>query len=744
MSAVAVGPSNLAQAPQFIASIGQFIRRYLVRSTLKDSSAPQPTHTVHPKPSIPLPRYFSTRALDPAHRGLALPYPDNHVPDPNVFEDPDLYLPNIIRNGDFKQASKLRTSLAKRNLHVSQDWIYQLPAVRMLSRSENPFRKVRVNSFLVWWSMVPDCPSGMDAVSSVPADQLPVINHIVSLLSDLPDSETPNSALIRFALLAARKGYASLLAQRVVQRVVLWAPPTVSCKFLSDFISLALPDMSEQSIEEENKQRAARGELHSLAIRTQLFAGRLNEAVLLYKEALRSPSVILDADFCARFEHEMMIRGRTDMFDEPVADHANELFGSTSQRSPGGRMAFSFSDNIAHVPNARAQARMNTFFIPLTPGDTLETVKHSLRVDDYRILPDHLAWLMRFYLDVHGTHNGLRLLHETMRGAPDPTTTWYQYDRRLEYWAAAEMIYHLRYRNDPLASFHVFDMYFEHHNFIPPDVFDSMRHLWRHRESTHPRDPRSAMQVFRRITGRGSSPALDRPKLWVDPDTIPIVWQTVLASRRSLGLSFENIHDMFLSQFNHPLKPIDDGHSHADISMHQLRQMHSKKPKPPKVNIYARSRPPVYAPSALHFDAFMWACSSKRALARRPGHAKFHEPTQQAELILHDMLRLGIQPTIYTWSRLCATYAYAGNWSMVLDVLNTMQAGGVLSSVTNPEDGSPTPNTTGLTRMFFLGIARGLVFSGRPREASTILSWLQKGRFALIQTGATDLGKLRS
>ncbi|KAG8849351.1 hypothetical protein FRB96_000887 [Tulasnella sp. 330] len=463
-----------------------------VGSTYRARISPIPRHNLGTSST----RSRHTRVWDGAHRGLALPYPVDPPLMEGVYEHPqpktgrgllphclddDLAdsLPDVILARDYDTASKTRLFLAKRKVVIPQHDAFEIMALRMLSRANNPYHKVRVNSFLVWWALIPDFPPSPEADNLTETARAATINRIIRILTNLSPAECPNNALIRFGLLAARKGYSETVAERLLNHIFMWSPPALSRKFLRDFIAVAL-DQPRSAI---GKQTL--GRWYELAARTQMYSGRYAEAEAIVKEC----------------------EGRADVDKPPVLPAL-----------------------------ADAARKMHPF--------------------------------------------------------------------RMDYWATAEMIYHLRYCNDPLAAFHVYTMYFHNRNFIPPSLHSKLHSEW---HSTHDRfEPRSErMKLFRRITGRGTAPSRDRARLMPRAHTtLPVLWEAVARTRLA---SLRELHELYQAQITNPLEHLDPSHGEPPIiTPVALRQLHTRRPSSKsRINIYALSRPPIYQPSQLDFDTIV-------------------------------------------------------------------------------------------------------------------------------------------
>lgn len=217
-----------------------------------------------------------------------------------------------------------------------------------------------------------------------------------------------------------------------------------------------------------------------------------------------------------------------------------------------------------------------------------------------------MALVIHHYATETHSFRPLHQLHDSLRNryGSSARAHWQMHPFRMDYWATAEMIYHLRYCNDPLAAFHVYTMYFHNRNFIPPSLYSKLHTEW---NDTHARfESRSErMEIFRRITGRGTAPSRDRARLMPRAHTtLLVLWEAV--ARTNLA-SLRELQELYQAQITNPLERLDPNHGIAPMtSPITLRQLHTRRPSSKsRINIFAFSRPPIYQPSQADFDTII-------------------------------------------------------------------------------------------------------------------------------------------
>ncbi|KAG8985018.1 hypothetical protein FRB93_006119 [Tulasnella sp. JGI-2019a] len=539
--------------------------------------------------------YHTPPAWDGAHRGLALPYPSDAPLERAVYEqhqpktddtavtrrERDLAksLPDVILAQDYNTAARNRIHLLRHRVVIPQHDAFEIMALRMLSRANNSYNKVRVNSFLAWWAMIPDHKSPSSPEMSI---RTTTINRIIRSLTNLSPAECPNSALIRFGILAARKGYAEAVAERLISHIFMWSPPILSRKFFTDFVAAA----SNQSASTINA--GALGKWYELAIRTQVFSGRYAEAKAILKEARRR-------------------------VDVRVPSGVSVFLKSSGKKSYV--LAPAVGDRISRISSSahrRKSPQTNPSFAPPSPDSPsyIHITMHSLH---QRHSPEHLASLIHRHITdeplLHTLHDSLR-----NRNGASFRAHWQMHPFRMGYWATAEMIYHLRYCDDPLAAFHVYTMYYHNRSFVPPSLHSKLHGAW---AETHDQlDSRTErLELFRRITGRGTAPSRNRARLMPRAHTtLPVLWEAVVRS----GLaSPRELREHFRAQIADPMECVDTSHYPAQgITLKLLRQLNTRRPlSKNRINIYSFSRPPIYKPRLAGLDTII---SSMRPVISTP------------------------------------------------------------------------------------------------------------------------------
>ncbi|KAI0367645.1 hypothetical protein BV20DRAFT_542217 [Pilatotrama ljubarskyi] len=216
-------------------------------------------------------KFLSTPPLTtetPAMRQVkAYPYPES-APDATLFEDasqeyheaaggtegytalypvdsvtdhPSMLLKELVKAGKYRDATRVHSELVQMGVGVVQHPVYHFAACQALrDRSLTP--QERTEAFVQWWSLFPPRTEIHDAERSI---------HSVfaETLREDPAPDVP--LLIRFALLAASKGYARLVAEETIPAITRYGSARVALRFLEEFCTTAWN--YEMSLVEDNR-----------------------------------------------------------------------------------------------------------------------------------------------------------------------------------------------------------------------------------------------------------------------------------------------------------------------------------------------------------------------------------------------------------------------------------------------------------------------------------------------------------
>ncbi|OJT08228.1 hypothetical protein TRAPUB_865 [Trametes pubescens] len=165
--------------------------------------------------------YYAAGGDTQAHTGL---YPSHAVAD-----HPSTMLKNLVKEGNYADASRVHAELLEIGVEIPFHPVYHFAARQALY---NPAlsQRDRLESFERWWSLFPP-RTGIEGPWRA----------IGSILTDLlRNAATPDIPLIvRFAVLAASKGYALTVWSKVIPVVASCAPSDVLLHFLGEFSSAA-------------------------------------------------------------------------------------------------------------------------------------------------------------------------------------------------------------------------------------------------------------------------------------------------------------------------------------------------------------------------------------------------------------------------------------------------------------------------------------------------------------------------
>ncbi|KAG8951435.1 hypothetical protein FRC04_006206 [Tulasnella sp. 424] len=378
-----------------------------------------------PETPIRAKRSYSVGPLGTAHEGLSLPYPHDASLDSSIFEPLDsgpyplhLSLPSLIQQRRFNEAVRVRMMMVDARIPIEPSWEYERMAFRMLVPSLNPFNKARVNSFHIWWSLVPDRRQTIGSRTTALVRRQ-YLHRIITWLSRLDGPDCPTSALIRFGITAAAKGYAPEVAERLIPHITLWAHPALSAKFLLDFAKA-----HERYVGTSSQPQ------HWLlqAIETQKRSGRdaaslAHFLATCHKGGLQLPSRLLRA-YSSFLSSEQTTRGEANQTQRTDAPSTQESFERDR-----------YGGTIHHRPAFTPLPAMRREFAIPTPG----------RFKGSSPKPFHV------------------------QRTPS--------DCKLDHLALLQVVHHLRSRNDPAAAFLCFKSRFETLNIIPLVLADTLNTL---------------------------------------------------------------------------------------------------------------------------------------------------------------------------------------------------------------------------------------------------------------------------
>ncbi|KAI0350851.1 hypothetical protein OH77DRAFT_996056 [Trametes cingulata] len=238
---------------------------------------------------------------------MAHPYPEQ-APDATLFEEageeyhegaagteeftalkhmdaavnsPSLLLKELVKAGKYEDATRVLGELVDMGVEIVPHPVYHFAACDALL-NQNLSQDERVEAFAQWWSYFPPRTEVKDAPRS--------LKSVLALLSrNDPAPDIP--LIIRFALLAASKGYAPLIAQEIITTVARYATAEVSLGFLEDFCATALD--YEKSLAKGHRPSRRKGRLfpgsipfwYGQAINELALSGRSSSALALLRRA---------------------------------------------------------------------------------------------------------------------------------------------------------------------------------------------------------------------------------------------------------------------------------------------------------------------------------------------------------------------------------------------------------------------------------------------------------------------------
>ena len=693
------------------------------------------------QPHIPTAsRNYSTSVIDLAHRGLVQPYPTNAHLDQNVFEDAtddsdyDLAasLPKLIERQEYSAASRARQRLVDQQVSITPHQSYETMAMRMLDPANNPYGKVRVNTFLIWWAMTPNYASATPDAGLETEEMKGRLQNVDDIFNILV-AEEDIQPLMRFGVLAARKGFSDYVARRIIAHVVRWGLPAVSEKFLHDFCNAALHFSGLAGVESAQFYER-RTSWYELTLWGHIHARRHSAAKQLL-EKIMTPgptNVHISSGFCEQWLATISSQGYEHMYKECAAliTAAYPAYHCLSWKDSTGRMG------------------------TLTEPEQLSSsLPHSLRKIKASISTQHpphardLAAFMDAYVRKRPNGPALRLLHSRLssRHALYRTRTklpWKAWGTQMGYWATAEMIYHLRHRENPVAALKVFCSYFTNIPTIPLALKQCVLQLIEN-------SSRWSFDDVNDVGMAGQSLVTSGQRLWPSTHTISVFWETVISARAALGLTHQEIYSMFIQGVQRAQLMKGDDATHSTPSMRRLRKLHTRRPTQPyetRFDIYCTVLPPLYKPDAITFNIFMQSFMRSRSSSKKRSEAIFR--------IFEEMRTYGVTPTATSWSILANAAARSAQWHQLLLLIERMRAGGLIGDNSMNSEGSAPSQATRFRSIqhervrkgvgsskdvIYGGMIRGLTEAGHMKGASIVAALMREDGYVSGQNPKLDL-----
>ncbi|KAG8918941.1 hypothetical protein FRC00_011924, partial [Tulasnella sp. 408] len=542
-------------------------------------------------------RPYSIGPLGAAHQGLSIPYPHDAFLDSSIFETPNpgphspsQSLPSLIHQRRFDEAARVRLMMAEAGIPIQPSWEYEKMAFRMLVPSLNPFNKARVNSFHVWWSLVPE--QGQATRSPTAAfTRRQYLHRIITWLCRLDGPDCPTKALIQFGIAAASKGYAPDIADRLIPHITLWTHPALSAKFLLDFVKAHERYAGTSSQPQQWLMQA---------IETQMGSGRDPTALAFIVSTCQEGGLRLPPGFLRKYP--VLVPGQTNHEDaNPNQQANNSARSSTSSQGTSGRDRSS-GRVLGRSPSSGRWAVRKAFAFP-------EQARRNRREGS---LPQSFG----------------------VRRIPS--------ESQLDHRTLLQVVHHLRSRNDPAAAFLHFKSRFETLNVVPPTLARMLNALVDGRAILNVRaGPRSEDHGSRAAE---TSPSTLRARRWPSAYGVSLLWQIALSARKELSIDFDELYQLFLQHVSQNMVYLDWQRLYSQSAVEDLRRIHSKIPsRPGRANIYAPWCPPRYAPSVHDFNAFLWGCTGRKDLSGI-GSTVPSVVLEKAEHIIKDMEMVGVRP----------------------------------------------------------------------------------------------------
>ncbi|KAL1946253.1 hypothetical protein VTO73DRAFT_15380 [Trametes versicolor] len=163
--------------------------------------------------------YYAAEGDTQAHTGL---YPSHAE-----VNHPSTMLKNLVKGGNYADATRVHAELLELGVDIPFHPVYHFAARQALLNPALSQRE-RLESFVKWWSLFPPRREVREPLRA-----------IGSVLTDLlrNDAVPDISLIVRFALLAASKGYARAVYRQVIPVIASYAPRDVLLYFLGEFLA---------------------------------------------------------------------------------------------------------------------------------------------------------------------------------------------------------------------------------------------------------------------------------------------------------------------------------------------------------------------------------------------------------------------------------------------------------------------------------------------------------------------------
>ncbi|KAI0642568.1 hypothetical protein C8Q79DRAFT_219316 [Trametes meyenii] len=523
-----------------------------------------------------------------------------------VVDHPTTLLKNLVKHGKFQDASRVYTELVDMGVEIPPHPVYHFAARQvLLNRAFSQGR--RVEEFVKWWSLFP------------PRTEVDGRRSVGKILSEtLRDHPAPDMPLlIRFALLAASKGYAPLVWKDIICVVAWYTPSRVCVDFLHDFCSTArdfeLRQGNDCSEEATNALLTPSfGPLYDLAITEAACVGRASSAldILLaahakeiqvsqetydyllhqFKEADDPEAMaVVNSLLQTRRGHPAWLELPTEETQETphIEDARASIDDSDRARYPGrsitpAAVAIDVDLRVPSLGNSRSLVA------------TARNLKHILARGMLPISTTQLEGLISTYLKV-----GRKSLVRRLRALA------YRHGNLVPRWALAEMKRHLNRKRALSTLLKEFESHF-HLVGVPRGVFDS---LWEERLSK----PSSEVVRWRPSLRRKMLPSAAHTR---------IVWETFL-NRATSRSHIQRLYAQFLED-------IAASREIAPTSVPFIASRPTSQPILGPTQV-VRPIPPPSVFNALHFGLFIKAF-------------QHHGMPGAASRVILDMYATGVKP----------------------------------------------------------------------------------------------------
>lgn len=552
------------------------------------------------------------------------PYP-REEPDLSIFEDhsaeygtPDVVnetnvpttsadmLKQLIRDKNFDDAERLLSELTTVGVKLKPSFCYADAAMNVYRNVGLP-QTERLERFTAWWSLIPNASEEQDYNFAKTQGLILGAAHI----PDIP-------IVIRYALIAASKGYAKDVWEKAIPPIARYCPPDISSRFLFAFTAAhRLYLWRVREIMDEYTLKYNERHLFYLALKTYGISGLRGPALT----SLRGPLPRLPPEEAASYGFVPNTKTR-------FAGLGSELNGMLETLS------------IGRIPpeTANWKADEQAALDPDQFDNTLERLMRGFQKKKPPRAPV-VAQFIQQCVELNRP-GALRELRSIAR------SDGHHWEKRVSLWALSEMLYYF-YAGEYRGLLLTYMLHFQAVG-LPLVAGDLRRRK--------PEDP-ADYPNFKPFKPLHSSYLARSLGFWPSRKQHALVWKVIVESTESIP-ALEELYSELIEYIK-----LSRGRPSSRNYIQKSWAAFRSEPLPmhPNDTNYVQPIPPPMLYDAAHFAPFL------KMLAH-------HKGSNRAFDILSDMHELRIIPSIECITTLCSTLALEGSMDRLGLLLDRMEA----------------------------------------------------------------------